>query len=150
MVIAIIRMVILFSIGKSTTRILKESAARLGVKNKRWYNMYNTTKCCRVVAAVGIERENVQCFFFHSCFKSCVVRESWCVLSQFNGVCFFFLSQTEKESSQVEFRQMPLSRGLKRRFTAALSVKKRGCAKNVHILHLPVFASSYYSCYWTN
>lgn len=26
--------------------------------------MYNTTKCCRVVAAVGIERENVQCFFF--------------------------------------------------------------------------------------
>lgn len=35
MVMAIIIIIILFSIGKSTTRILKEGAARMGIKNKK-------------------------------------------------------------------------------------------------------------------
>lgn len=94
--------------------------------------MYNTTKCCRVVAAVGIERENVQCFFFffHSCFKSCVVRESWCVLSQFNGVCFFFYHKRKKKKvPKSSFGRCHFSVVSKRRITAAVRVGKKGCTK---------------------
>lgn len=56
---------------------------------------------------LATERNNAVPFFFSPCFKSCVVRESSCVLSQLNGVCFLFFITNTIKSPQVKFRQLP-------------------------------------------
>lgn len=91
--------------------------------------MYNTTKCCRVVAAVGIERENVQCFFFFIL----ALKVAWservdASYHSLTGFVSFFITN-EKKSSQVEFRQMPLFRGLEATHYRCSKSGKKGCTK---------------------
>lgn len=98
--------------------------------------MYNTTKCCRVVAAVGIERENVQCFFFFIL----ALKVAWservdASYHSLTGFVSFFITNEKKKSSQVEFRQMPLFRGLEATHYRCSKSGKKRVYKNVHILH---------------
>lgn len=94
--------------------------------------MYNTTKCCRVVAAVGIERENVQCFFFFIL----ALKVAWservdASYHSLTGFVSFFITNEKKKKKvpKSSFGRCHFSVVSKRRITAAVRVGKKGCTK---------------------
>lgn len=134
-----IRIIILFSIGKSTTRILKKKVWQdWGIIKKTWYNMYNTTKCCRVVAAVGngAPYNVVLSFFFSLALKVAWSERVDASYHSFNGVLFSFFITNTKKIPQVEFRQVPSFSWSQASFNRCTKSGEKRAHKKVYVLHL--------------